>query len=120
MAGGVHFQPSEWVRLVLILVAARFFWEIVENGRDLSWKDIGKAFLLIGVPLVLVLKEPDLGTSLTYLPVLVVGLFLGGIKWKQAAMLILALAGGGRRGAGIGEVAEAVPAGAADGVYESG
>jgi len=91
LGGGIHFQPSEWVRLVLILVAARFFWDIVENGRDLSWKDIGKAFLLIGVPLVLVLKEPDLGTSLTYLPVLVVGLFLGGIKWKQAGILILSL-----------------------------
>ena len=54
LGGGVHFQPSEWVRLILILVAARFFWEVVENGRDLTWKDIGKAFLLIGVPLVLV------------------------------------------------------------------
>jgi len=91
LGGGIHFQPSEWVRLVLILVAARFFWEVVENGRDLTWKDIGKAFLLIGVPLVLVLKEPDLGTSLTYLPVLVVGLFLGGIRWRQAGILVLGL-----------------------------
>ncbi len=91
LGGGVHFQPSEWVRLVLILVAARFFWEIVEDGRELSWKDIGKAFALIGLPLVLVLKEPDLGTSLTYLPVLVVGLFLGGIRWKQAGILILSV-----------------------------
>jgi rod shape determining protein RodA len=98
LGGGVHFQPSEWVRLVLILVAARFFWEIVEDGGELSWKDIWKASLLIGVPLVLVLKEPDLGTSLTYLPVLVVGLFLGGIRWKQAGILMLGLvlvAGGG-------------------------
>ena len=91
LGGGMHFQPSEWVRLVLVLVAARFFWEIVANGRELSWKDIGKAFLLIGVPLVLVLKQPDLGTSLTYLPVLVAGLFLGGIRFRQAAILIVAV-----------------------------
>lgn len=91
LGGGAHFQPSEWVKLVLILVSARFFWEIVANGRELSWKDIGKAFLLIGVPLVMVLKQPDLGTSLTYLPVLIVGLFLGGIRFKQAAILILAV-----------------------------
>jgi rod shape determining protein RodA len=91
LGGGAHFQPSEWVKLVLILVSARFFWEIVANGRDLSWKDIGKASLLIGVPLVMVLKQPDLGTSLTYLPILVVGLFLGGIRFKQAAILILGL-----------------------------
>jgi rod shape determining protein RodA len=91
LGGGAHFQPSEWVKLVLILVSARFFWEIVANGRELSWKDIGKAFLLIGVPLVMVLKQPDLGTSLTYLPVLVVGLFLGGIRFRQASILILGL-----------------------------
>jgi rod shape determining protein RodA len=92
LGGGAHFQPSEWVRLVLILVAARFFWQIVESGRDLSWKDIGKAFLLIGVPLAMVLKQPDLGTSLTYLPVLVAGLFLGGIRFKQAGIILLAIA----------------------------
>lgn len=91
LGGGVHFQPSEWVRLVLVLVAARFFWEIVESGRELSWKDIGKAFLLIGVPMVMVLKQPDLGTSLTYLPVLAVGLYLGGIGFKQAGILVLAV-----------------------------
>jgi rod shape determining protein RodA len=91
LGGGAHFQPSEWVKLVLILVSARFFWEMVANGRELTWKDIGKASLLIGVPLVMVLKQPDLGTSLTYLPVLIVGLFLGGIRFKQAAIILLAV-----------------------------
>ena len=95
LGGGVHFQPSEWVKLVLILVVARFFWSRV--GRELSWNDIIKSLLLVGLPLYLVLKQPDLGTALTYLPVLVVGLFLGGIRLKQAAVLVLiaAIAGGG-------------------------
>ncbi len=91
LGGGAHFQPSEWVKLVLILCAARFFWEIVGSGREMSWKDIGKAFAMIGVPLLLVLKQPDLGTSLTYIPILVVGLFLGGIKLRQAAILVLGI-----------------------------
>jgi rod shape determining protein RodA len=89
---GAHFQPSEWVKLILILASARFFWEIVASGRALTWKDIGKSFLLIGVPLALVLKQPDLGTSLTYLPILGVGLFLGGIRLRQAGIIVLALA----------------------------
>jgi rod shape determining protein RodA len=44
-----------------------------------------------------VLKQPDLGTALTYFPVLVAGLFLGGIRIKQVAILVLgfALLGGG-------------------------
>jgi rod shape determining protein RodA len=89
LGGGVHFQPSEWVKLVLIVVAARFFWTRVNDGREMGWMDIAKSFALIGVPMLLVLSQPDLGTALTYLPVLVVGLLLGGIRFKQAAILLL-------------------------------
>lgn len=90
LPGGLHFQPSEWVKLVLILASARYFWNLA--GKDeLDWKDIGKAFALIGVPMLMVLKQPDLGTALTYLPVLVSGLFLGGIPWRRALVLLLAL-----------------------------
>src|SRR5579863_3056816 len=39
LPGGVHFQPSEWMKLVLILAVARFFWP--RAGRGLSWADIG-------------------------------------------------------------------------------
>src|SRR5579875_3346211 len=89
LGGGVHFQPSEWVKLVLILAAARFLWTRV--GEEMDWFDIAKIAALIGVPMVLVLKQPDLGTALTYLPVLVVGMFLGGMQWKQAGIIILGL-----------------------------
>lgn len=85
--GGIHFQPSEWIKLVLVVAVARYFWSL--GGRDLTWKDIGKAFLLVGVPMLMVLKQPDLGTALTYSPILICGLFLGGIRFKQAAILIL-------------------------------
>ena len=85
LPGGVHFQPSEWVKLVLIVMMARFLWGLV--GRELDWREIGKGFALIGIPMLLVLKQPDLGTSLTYVPILLVGLFLGGISWKRAAIL---------------------------------
>ena len=92
LGGGIHFQPSEWVKLVLIIASARFFWEIVANGRELAWRDIAKAFALIGVPMLLVLSQPDLGTALTYSPILIVGLFLGGIRFRQAAILVLSFA----------------------------
>jgi rod shape determining protein RodA len=92
LGGGVHFQPSEWVKLVLILWAARFFWEIVGSGRELGWRDIAKAFALLGVPMLLVLSQPDLGTALTYAPILLVALFLGGLRLKQAAILVVGFA----------------------------
>jgi len=85
--GPVHFQPSEWVKLILILIVARYFANL--GGRNLTWRDIFKSLLLVGVPMVLVLVQPDLGTALTYLPILVAGLFLGGINIRQALVLLV-------------------------------
>jgi len=88
LPGGIHFQPSEWVKIVLIVAVARYFSNL--GGRSLTWGDILKAFGLVGIPMLLVLKQPDLGTALTYIPVLLCGLFLGGIRWKQSLAIILA------------------------------
>jgi rod shape determining protein RodA len=87
--GPMHFQPSEWVKLVLILAVARYFANL--GGRSLTWKDIFRAFALVGIPLLLVLKQPDLGTALTYTPILVAGLFFGGINLRQALILLTCL-----------------------------
>lgn len=86
--GPLLFQPSEWVKLILVLAVARYFANL--GGRSLTWKDIFKAFALVGIPMLLVLKQPDLGTTLTYTPILFAGLFLGGINWRQAAILVAA------------------------------
>ncbi len=94
-AGPIQFQPSEFVKLILLMMVARYFANL--GGRNLTWKDIFKAFALVGVPMLLVLKQPDLGTTLTYTPILIAGLFLGGINLRQAAILItcgLVLVGG--------------------------
>jgi rod shape determining protein RodA len=87
LPGGQHFQPSEWIKLVLIFAVAKYFSDMA--GRDLTWRDIFKAFALVGVPMLMVLKQPDLGTALTYTPILLVGLFLGGIRFKQAAIIVI-------------------------------
>jgi rod shape determining protein RodA len=88
LPGGIHFQPSEWVKLVLIVAVTRYFANRV--GRELTWSDIFKAMALVGVPMLLVLKQPDLGTALIYSPILLAGLFLGGIDWKKGSILVLA------------------------------
>jgi rod shape determining protein RodA len=87
LPGGIHFQPSEWVKLILILAVAKYFAEL--HQRDLSWSDFVKAGAIVGVPMLMVLAQPDLGTALTYIPIAVMGLFLGGLHWKQAAVVLL-------------------------------
>ncbi len=84
--GPMHFQPSEWVKLVLIVMVAHYFANL--GGKSLTWKEVFKAIGLVGVPMLLVLIQPDLGTALTYTPILLAGLFLGGIQWKQALILV--------------------------------
>src|SRR6266481_5408172 len=90
MPGGQHFQPSEWVKLILILAVAKYVADLHE--RELSWPDFAKAGAIVGVPMLMVLAQPDLGTSLTYLPIAVMGLFLGGVRLKQAAIVTLGAA----------------------------
>src|SRR5262245_48527571 len=87
---GLHFQPSEWVKLILILAVAKYFADL--HQRELSWSDFIKAGAIVGVPMLMVLAQPDLGTSLTYMPIAVMGLFLGGLRAKQA-LIVLVLAG---------------------------
>jgi rod shape determining protein RodA len=104
--GPMHFQPSEWVKLILILLMARYFANL--GGRSLTWKEIFKAFALVGIPLLMVLKQPDLGTSLTYVPILVAGLFLGGVNLRQALVLtacaVFLVAGIWTDGFGVGHI----------------
>ncbi|HEV2134130.1 MAG TPA: rod shape-determining protein RodA [Terracidiphilus sp.] len=85
--GPMLVQPSEFVKFVLILAVARYFANL--GGRFLTWRDIFKAFAMVGIPMLLVMKQPDLGTTLTYVPILIAGLFLGGINLKQATILIV-------------------------------
>ena len=85
--GPIQFQPSEWVKLVLILAMARYIANI--GGRNLTWREIFKAFGMIGIPMLLVLIQPDLGTTLTYAPVLIAGLLLGGINLRQVTILLV-------------------------------
>jgi rod shape determining protein RodA len=83
--GSARFQVSEFAKLVIILLVARYLSEL--KGDRLEDRELFKLAGLVGIPLVLVLKQPDMGTSLTYLPILGGGLFLAGLNWKQLAII---------------------------------
>jgi len=84
---GAHFQPSEWVKLILIVAVAKYFADL--HQRELSWSDFVKAGAMVGVPMLMVLAQPDLGTALTYIPIAIMGLFLGGLRTRQALAVVL-------------------------------
>ncbi len=86
---GFHLQISEFVKTVIILLVARYLAELKSDrveGRDL-WKLLG----LVAVPMLLVMKQPDLGTSLCYLPILAIGILLAGLRWQYIAVIAVVL-----------------------------
>jgi rod shape determining protein RodA len=85
---GEFFQVSELAKLIIIVTLARFFSDI--RTDRLSLGDLCRAAVLAGVPLGLILLQPDLGTALVLVPLAVVGAYLAGIQWKHAAVLALA------------------------------
>jgi len=87
---GFKFQPSEFVKLVIVLLVARYLAEL--RADRLEGRDLLKLGLLVGIPCGLVAAQPDLGTSLTYLPVLLAGVFFGGIRWQHALLIVAAAA----------------------------
>jgi rod shape determining protein RodA len=89
LPGGIHFQISEFVKLVIILLVARYLTDLHKD--DLEIREALKLAGLVLIPAVLVLRQPDLGTALTYLAVLFVGEFLAGLQWKYIAAVVLIL-----------------------------
>src|SRR5207244_5122124 len=61
-----NLQPSEFAKVGVALVLAKFFGE---NRGAPSWVDLAVGGALTLVPLVLIMKEPDLGTAVTLVPV---------------------------------------------------
>jgi rod shape determining protein RodA len=86
--GPFTFQPSELFKLIFVLTLA---WALTSRwGRPLSRATLIWTGILIGVPFVLVVRQPDLGTALVMLPVLAAVLLGLGIRLKIFAGLILA------------------------------
>jgi len=92
---GFSLQPSEFVKVFLILTLSKI---IVDHQEKHISKTIQSDFLLllkIGgitfVPLLLVMQQPDLGTSLVLIAIMVGMIFISGISWK----IITPIFGGG-------------------------
>jgi cell division protein FtsW len=88
--GPVGFQPSEFAKLALVIFIASF------ASRDLQrLKDFKKGFIpavgVIGAALLLILMEPDIGTTIFAGLICGTLLFVAGIKLKHAAPFILAI-----------------------------
>jgi rod shape determining protein RodA len=83
--GPFQFQPSEFGKLLFVLALAGF---LAERGRRIGELRTVLACVGLGlVPMLLVFKQPDIGTSLVYVAALAAVLFLSGARWTHVAGL---------------------------------
>lgn len=95
--GMIGFQPSEFSKLIIVFTLARYLGQKESAlGRDLFWQGgwrnsgvLASAFLLVGIPFILIMKQPDLGTALTLVPILLTLLYVWGVSFKTLALLSL-------------------------------
>jgi rod shape determining protein RodA len=90
MGGIFNLQVSEIMKLIIIIVLARFFSEVRTDRLTLS--DLLKVGALTIVPAALILKQPDLGTAMVLVPVAIVGAFIAGIEWRHMAIGVILVA----------------------------
>jgi rod shape determining protein RodA len=88
--GPLEIQPSEFAVVGLILLVAAYCHRREEEG--LAWLDVFKLLILAGIPIGLVLVQPDLGTAIIMTIVLLVMLAVAGLPIRILVLLVLGVA----------------------------
>jgi rod shape determining protein RodA len=83
--GGFTFQPSEPGKLVLIITLAAVF-----SGDRVGFRRMAAGLFLAGVPIGLILLQPDLGTVLVYIVITAVMIIMSNISMRLILLLVLA------------------------------
>jgi len=77
--GPVHIQPSEFAKLATVLAVSKFLSDKYADVNRLKYFLISVGVIL--VPFILIARQPDLGTSLVFLALVIPVLFWAGLNW---------------------------------------
>ncbi|MDI1475783.1 rod shape-determining protein RodA [Polyangium sp. y55x31] len=89
--GSFRFQPSEFMKVFLVIALAKFLHDDPRSeGRTL--KDLLVPALLTGVPALLILKQPDLGTASIHVLVFLMIAALTRVRWKSVLTFVVTVA----------------------------
>ncbi len=84
--GPINFQPSEFAKLAVLMVLARFF--AYTKLPPESKRRLAISFILVVIPVGLILKQPDMGTSLVYFVLLFSLWFFSGLRPLYLILII--------------------------------
>ena len=84
--GSLQIQPSEFAKIIMIIALSVF---LVKRSEDIrSFKLFFNSFLYLSLPMLLIFKQPDLGTSLALLAIWIFTLFIMGTNIKNILIFI--------------------------------
>lgn len=89
--GPFSFQPAEFAKIAVVLFMANVIVKLQQKGRDeinRFWK-LGIILATVGVPTLLIIKQPDYGTALAFLVALIFMLYVAGINKKYIITAVL-------------------------------
>lgn len=84
--GVFNLQPSEFAKITVALVLAKFFGE---SRGAVGWMELAIAGGLTGLPLFLIAKQPDLGTAVTLVPVFLAVAYVAGMQLRILGIIAL-------------------------------
>jgi rod shape determining protein RodA len=82
-----QFQPSEFVKVTTAMMLARYFGR--HRASTLNVKELAVGGLILALPIFLILLEHDVGSVLTYLPILAIVIFLSAIRMRYVVGAIV-------------------------------
>lgn len=91
--GAFSFQPSEFAKIFVILMFSNAVTKVQEKGRDEISKPtmLALVLLIVAIPVLLIIKQPDYGTAIAFLMSMVLILFTAGIKKRYIITSIIAV-----------------------------
>ncbi|MHB8170633.1 MAG: rod shape-determining protein RodA [Thermincolia bacterium] len=85
--GPVAIQPSEFAKIFVIITFATYLSK--KQGKLRDFKDLIPCFIHVGIPMLFILAQPDLGTALVFIAIMFGMLFVGGARPLHLIMLIV-------------------------------
>ncbi len=86
--GPVGVQPSELTKLVMVYFLAWYLNAIGDRIKKFHWFVL--TFILVAIPMLLILKQPNLGTAMCLGPLALVMMFVAGCRFRHLALVLLA------------------------------
>ncbi len=84
--GEYGIQPSEFAKIATVLFLARY---LDNSSQSSSLKRLATSGVIIGIPVLLILSQPDFGSALVFFPLLVAMLYIGGVDTRYVLYIVI-------------------------------